>query len=177
MKLLALVCLTGCIVTSHTSFEILGDRGSRVALAARPDAAATEIARLMTERGYPILDQRPISSGFVLELGGRTQAGHVSSIFDVTVQASASGSVVYIIGRPGVGWTFKDSFVIDGSVEAAVIHGVFSELALERWVIGELLAGDPAATCQARRRAAFDHALASNDRDQRDRELAALPRC
>jgi hypothetical protein len=212
IQVTALVGLSGCFVHGASSREVLGPDASSALVAAPPLEAAREISRLMSTRGFHLVDQHASPGGLTLRFtGGRrsvvTGANHTTSttefasMFDAEVQGTdpqtsavsligrplADGSVVCTPSFPGPCVAVADSFseVVSGQTEAQVVHGVFAELALE----GKLASGpkpvpvlapaiDPVASaCLARRKAAFDHALAANDVDERDRELAQLPRC
>lgn len=166
--LLAIV-LTSCFATPYNSRAVLAPDQSGAVLRSPPIDAAREITRLMTSRGYSLLDQHIEGPALVLRLGGNREAlttgrptstTQFGSVFYARIAPAPEGSRVGMVGSPllddieictqppsgqpcrALTVNEREGSHIDGVAEANVIHGVLSELGLEQLVVAPY--ADPA---------------------------------
>lgn len=207
-SLLIPVLVAGCFAQAQSSRSVLGPSDSEVALRTAPDDTAREVLRLLGNRGYHLIDHQTRSGTLVLKLTGNREADaegkywtttQYGSVFYVWISPDATGSRVAMVGAPIVdgaeactdpptGMPCDNVLVpimrgghINGVDEANVIHGVYSELALEQIVIAQPVGPQPAISlteqCRQRRIAFAFAAGKERDPETRARILADAPKC
>jgi hypothetical protein len=204
---LALV-LPGCWswTAARSSHAVLGPDLSSAELAASPPDASEKLLQLFSSRGYALIEQRPSQGGLELQFKGlreyhrKTQFG---SVFAVLISPAAEGrSNVSIQGVPTLDGILactpdpiepckstriflNDFSSVDGRAEAEVVHGVFSELALEHLVVGPgvdsprfaQLRPSAIERCREERRQALIEAMHVEDSLERFKQLHQAPTC
>jgi hypothetical protein len=154
----SLAAAAGCRpLAARSSAAVLGPDGSSAVVRRAPAEAALEVARLLSERGYAIVDQRQDGATIALRLKGvrrifvqRKSSYEIGSAYHVTIAPHGDAQAeVTLIGRPiyeGAELCTSDLRLaapcerrrgdyehegeLDGAAEAEVVHGVFSELQL-----------------------------------------------
>lgn len=205
--------LAACIpVPAKTSAAVLGPEQSTLVVTQPPTAAADELAKLFSHRGFIVVDHqtRPNGAMAVRMTGVRhtffteNTQHEIGSVFYLFVEPHGPHAAVGVIGRqtydgteictqdkaidapcePVHGlYSYQDE--LDGRAEAAVVHGVLSELRL-RGVVDE--AAVPAirddlarVDCNVVRKQKLAVALQIPDRRKRAVAYARLdastPRC
>jgi hypothetical protein len=213
--LAALVGVAACTsATVRSSASVLGPEESSVVVRRAPVDAAAELAKLFAARGYTVADYRQTGDAAVIRIAGLRRTLHdeegrpmfeIGSAFHVFVaRHGGAASAVTVIGRPmyqgaelctgdrRITSACEDPYIhsgferhLDGSAEAATIHGVLSELRLRGAIDEAAVPADRISLerdlCKARRREAIAGAL--EHRDVRARAAAhanvtrTLPPC
>ncbi len=177
--------VTGCFAQVQSSQALLGPEDAQTVLRTTPNDTARELARILGNRGYHLIDQRSEGQTLLLKLGGNREAlvegkptytWQFGSVFYARIAPAPEGSLVSIVGAPIVdgaeactepptGMPCEHVHVgyfqgghVDGVEEANVIHGVYAELALEQLVVARNAPAAPpigAAELCRRERVAF----------------------
>jgi len=158
--------VTGCMsaVTTSSRTYLTAEQSAAISAHA-PIEAAREVTRLFEVRGFALADQHVIDNGagFALKLtksnrglaadkgdDSQLSSNDVGSAFYVTIEPSATGSMIGMVGKPTlngaepcskevpelpcggveVNGQFASSFM-SGKTEADIVHGVLAELELE----------------------------------------------
>ena len=205
-SLVLALALAGCMVQAQRTRAVLGPELSQAEVKTPPGEIDREIVRLFASRGYALVDVRPTKAGRLLYFKGNREAivdgvsNQLGSSFAVSIEpAGEDHALVSIDGAPLVNGieacaprgaepcgllpsTF-DRYV-NGSAEAAVVHGVFSELTLEDLVVGSgpRQGIDPPEVrarkaCQAERHRALVEAAQTTDQLDRMKMVADAPTC
>jgi len=194
--LAALVAAAGCTSVARSSAFVLGPGKSSVVIRRAPVEAAAELATLFAARGYTVADYRQAGDGAVIRIAGLRRTlynlegsptSELGSAFHVFVTPHAGdASAVTIIGRPiyngaelctgdpRIAAACEERFIpptydihVDGSAEAAIVHGVFSELRVRGAIDDAAVSADRIALqrdmCRARREQAIASALEHRD--------------
>jgi len=174
----------GCLPQVQSSRAILGPYLSQAEVSKPPPEAGLEVVRLFANRGQALVAQAATQSGLVMQLKtnpGAVDRRHdrVSSVFAVVISEAPGGhSVVRIDGSPAIAGT-------DARAEAEVVHGVFSELALEGLTVPmapdspamRQADADALARCVAQQRAVLDDAADTQDPIVREHMVQSAPIC
>jgi hypothetical protein len=152
-----LAALAGCDAfmpheISTTSYASLPQPVSQIAVAGTMLQAQEALVEKLANRGFALVDRKPIDNGIWLKFAGNRDfqgASTIGSVFYVWVNPAgdgATGTTVRMVGKPTVdhnegcpsmdGTTCQKlmtyvTWGVSGHEEAVVIHGVFSELALD----------------------------------------------
>ena len=151
------LALAGCFAEVQSSTHVLGAASSAAELRAPPLEVARTLTKLFATRGYSLVDQQRDGAMLVLRLKGNREvtslgkgATQFGSLFEVRIASAGPGSRVTMLGVPiidgRVACTTEHTVLpcevvdlpdglqrdVDGSAEADVVHGVFSELALDQ---------------------------------------------
>ena len=160
MKLAVVACslalVAGCIPPPHeitaTSYASLPQSASEVEVSGTILQAQQALVEKLANRGFPLVDRKPTTTGVWLKFGGnRDFAGTdtIGSVFYIWVDpsdAAVGNTRIRMVGKPTLDHnegcpsmdgeackplTTYQVWGITGYEEAVVIHGVFSALALD----------------------------------------------